>query len=322
VAVGDIAGCSKGRYFLEPWRALRAAGLAGVSYIECFGIGKGQPTAASRLGAFLSAIEQEIEGSRAGPMRIGLQPHATNTVSPRHYRLCIAEAASRGMPLATHLAETLEERRFVAEGAGPQREMLESLGLWDDSILEDFGRGRHPVTHLTPILGEARLLAAHVNDCPDEGIGMLAASRTTVAYCPRASAYFGAERHFGPHRYRDMLAAGIPVALGTDSIVNLPPESAEAGRGGISVLDEMRFLHARDGTDPLALLRMATVNGAAALRLDPSFFGLCTGSTPLGVVAVELPNGRIESGGTPLESALRSRACPEFLFRREYPQGP
>ena len=37
----------------------------------------------------------------------------------------------------------------------------------------------------------------------------LVEAETPIVYCPRASAYFGAEQHFGPHRYRDMLAAGL-----------------------------------------------------------------------------------------------------------------
>jgi cytosine/adenosine deaminase-related metal-dependent hydrolase len=322
VAVGDIAGCPKGRYFLEPWRELMASGLAGVSYIECFGIGRGETGAADRLSAFLDEHEPEIAASlhRRAWVRVGLQPHAPNTVSPAHYRFVIREAARRDFVLSTHLAETPEERRFVAEGTGPQREMLEALGLWDESILEHYGRGLYPVAHLFPILAEARFLAAHVNDCPDEALELLARSATTVAYCPRASAYFGAERHFGPHRYLDMLGAKIPVALGTDSIVNLPPEAADPARGGISVLDEMRFLYARDQTEPLLLLRMATLHGAAPLGLNPALFSLRTGSRPLGILAVDI-NGGPESGG-PLESALRSKSRPQFVFRREYPSSP
>ena len=112
----------------------------------------------------------------------------------------------------------------------------------------------------------------HVNDCSDADLADLASARASVIYCPRASAYFHAESHFGPHRYRDMLASGLTVALGTDSIVNLPTGSNDPHTGRISVLDEMRFLHQRDGTDPRTLLAMATVNGAAVLGLDPAPF--------------------------------------------------
>ena len=65
--------------------------------------------------------------------------------------------------------------------------------------------------------------------------------------------------------------------MGTDSIVCLPTDQCDR----LSVLDEMGFLHQRDGTDPLTLLRMATVNGARALGVDENLVtlrpGLCVG---------------------------------------------
>ena len=298
VAVGDIAGAPSGRPSLAPWRALAESPLLGVSFLEFFGIGRGEAAARDRLEGLLESLD-----GRRGGFRAGLQPHAPNTVSLPLYEWVADQAAARGLPLATHLAETPEERRFIAEGAGPQRDLLERLGLWEDSILEHIGRGRHPVAHLERPLGRARFLAAHVNDADDAAIATMARTGTAVVYCPRASAYFGAEAHFGPHRYRDMLAAGVTVALGTDSIINLPEGS------GLSVLDEMRFLHRRDGTDPRLLLRMATVNGAVALGLDPGLFDFATG--PLaGVVAVEVSDGP----GGPLERVLSRSAPPRLLW--------
>ncbi|MFN7022304.1 MAG: hypothetical protein ACK4WH_13380, partial [Phycisphaerales bacterium] len=84
-----------------------------------------------------------------------------------------------------------------------------------------------------------------MNDCDDEDLAVLARTGTSVAYCPRASDYFRAAEHFGPHRYRDMLAAGVTVALGTDSALCLGPEADPVRAGDaarISVLDEVRHL--------------------------------------------------------------------------------
>jgi cytosine/adenosine deaminase-related metal-dependent hydrolase len=171
------------------------------------------------------------------------------------------------------------------------------------------------------------MLVAHVNDADDAAIETLAATRTSVAYCPHASTYFGAARHFGPHRYRDMLAAGIPVALGTDSIVNLPQGSANPpalethldDASGISILREMRYLFARDMTDPVDLLRMATVNGARALGLTDAAFTFRPDASLAGLLSIELPD-RV-AGNPPrsaAESVLRSPANPEILFADNY----
>ncbi|MFN0134338.1 MAG: amidohydrolase family protein [Phycisphaerales bacterium] len=318
VAVGDIAGAPGGRPNLEAWRVLRESALAGVSFLEFFGIGKGRER--GREAVRLALDEAERDGARAdGQMRLGLQPHAPNSVDRRLYEWAAAEATARGMPLATHLAETREERQFVAEGVGPQREFLEALGLWDESVLECVGRGQHPVRHLAPVLAAARFLVAHVNDAArreesDGGdvIEVLARTGTSVAYCPRASAYFGAPERLGPHRYLSMLAAGVNVALGTDSIINLPIEAAR--ERGISVLDEMRLLSRRDGTDAITLLRMATTNGARALGLDPGEFRFRVPGRLAGLVAVDLGGEAARSAEGVLEAALRSEA-PARLIR-------
>lgn len=307
VAIGDIAGAPGGQPMLAPWRAMAESGVLGVSFLEFFGIGATRERARARLEALLV----ELPAGTGESARLGLQPHAPNTVDRRLYEWAVAASRRHGLALSTHLAETPEEREFVATGRGPQREMLERLGVFDDSVLDHIGRGEHPVRHLRDVLGSARFVVAHVNDADDDALETLAAAGASVAYCPRASAYFHAERAFGPHRYREMLAAGINVALGTDSIVNLPPEAADPARGGMSILDEMRLLHQRDGTDGRTLLAMGTVNGAAALGLEPGWFAFSPG--PLaGVVAVEAGE---RSAGSPLSWILRSGGPATLLLR-------
>ena len=307
VAVGDIAGSPRNGPTLVPYETLADSPLRGVSYLEFFGVGRSDPES---LGRGLSAPERALEGPRpsAGGVRLGLQPHAPYTVSLRLYEW----AAGQGLPLSTHLAETPEEREFVAGGTGPLRAMLERIGVWDDAILSEIGHGQHPVHHLRQFL-HARPLLAHVNDCPDDALAVLAASGASVAYCPQSSEYFGAEKAFGPHRYRDMLAAGVNVCLGTDSIINLPASAADPASGGISVLHEMRRLHARDGTDPRTLLRMATLNGAAALGLASSLFTFAAGDTPLGVLAVDV--SATPPTMSPLGRVLESTAPPTWVVK-------
>ena len=309
VAIGDIAGSPRTGPTLAPLRALRASGLLGVSFLEYVAIGHAERPALDRLAAFLDEHADEID--RPGLVRFGLQPHAPNTVAPGAYRWGVRAAAAHAWPLATHLAESPEERRFVAEGAGPQRELLQRHAIWDDDLLSTLGLGRTPVAHLADVLAEGPWLVAHANDADDAAIETLARTGARVAYCPRAAEYFGAARHFGPHRYRDMLEAGITVAIGTDSIANLPPDAADPRRAGISVLDEIRLLRRRDGTDAATLLGMATVQGARALGLDESLFRLKAGTRVGGLVAVEIEDSEVRD---PVEAILASESRPELLL--------
>ena len=75
----------------------------------------------------------------------------------------------------------------------------------------------------------------------------------SIIYCPRTHAAFG----HPPHPFRDFLARGVRVAIGTDSLASNPD---------LDVLAEIRFLHRLYPDVPGAvLLRMATLSGAEAL---------------------------------------------------------
>lgn len=318
VAVGDVAGAPLGHPQLAPARVLARSPLGGVSFIEFFSIGAAEARARDRVAELLGGIGYPHSPS-GNSFPLGLQPHATNTVSSASFLWAVEQAARFNLPLMTHAAESPEERVFVASASGPQRDLLERLGIWTDAIAADLGKGLSPIQHLAPTLAAAKVAGhpfalAHVNDCSDADMAILAATGARVCYCPRASDYFRAHEHFGPHRYQEMLAAGIPVALGTDSIVNLPPDAA---RTGISTLDEMRFLFRRDGTDPVTLLGMATTHGAGVLGLDPAAFTFNATSPALrGLVALRVSEGATSSPASP-EAALRATLLndhpPELL---------
>ncbi|MHC5112825.1 MAG: amidohydrolase family protein [Planctomycetota bacterium] len=285
--VGDIAGAGS----QVPTRVLRTEGLRGVSYLEVFGLGPGQARAVEALRRVAQSGPADADG-----VRQGLQPHAPYSCGPDVYRA----AATLGLPLATHLAETPEEERFARTGDGPLAEMLRRLGVWDDSIEPP---GRHPVDAVLDWVDGRPMLAAHANYLDPGHAERLAARQVSIAYCPRASAYFGHPRDGAePHAYRAMLDAGVNVALGTDSLVCLDTPDR------ISVLDDLRLLHRRDGTEARLLLAMATTNGARALGFDPAPHDFRPGPTA-GVIAVAVDRAAPD----PLAAALASDAAPAWI---------
>ena len=307
VAVGDIVGPVAGELSLAGYEELASSPMLGVSFLEFFGIGSGERSWRDKLDRTLADFAQPGDS-----VRLGLQPHAPYSTSPPMYLHAVELSRRLGLPLSTHLAEHRDEAEFVATCSGPMREFLDRLAIYDESVLRHVGQGRHPIEHLASVLDAAKeaghpFLCAHVNDAPDDWIAVLARAEASVAYCPHASAYFRAEREFGPHRYRDMLDAGVNVCLGTDSIINLPTD--EPGRA-MSVLEEAYLLHRRDGTDPLTLIRMATVNGARALGLDPALFRLTPG--PLaGLIAVPIDPDQADD---PPGGVLRGSKPPVLLL--------
>ncbi len=280
--VGDISR------FEQVTQAVAAERMAGVSYRELFGLGRPFDESALRH------VEGVRRGThRVGAMRVGLQPHAPYSAGPRLY-----DAAARSrLPVATHLAESDEELRFVAAAEGRFRDMLEQIGRWDDAFAAVYAAAQTPVGWMRPYLLGRPWLLAHCNYATDDDISTLAETGASVAYCPRASEYFGHKRH----RYRDMLDAGVNVCLGTDSIIC---------HGDLSVLAEMRRLHQRDQADPAGLLAMGTTHGMKALGLDPADATLEAGRTlAAGLIAVRYdPTEPVDA----LRQVLRSREPAEI----------
>ncbi len=294
-AVADIGADEMA---LEEWTG---APLNVVGFLEVLGMGP------KRLAVHETALrlaDEYLERTKAqttqsASAQIGLSPHAPYSTDTSVYRAVIEWAGRTGGRVTTHLAETREEHQFLADGTGPFRDLLERFGLWDGSFEPP---GCSPVEYaarlglLRPKKGPAPL--AHVNYVSDTDLDLLARSGASVAYCPRSHAFFGHE----PHRYQEMLAHGINVCIGTDSL---------ASNQTLSVLDEIRHL-AR--TDPQAghetLLQMATLNGASALGLADRIGSLAPGKRADFVVVPLSETGTRD----PLADILRGDAQPLAVY--------
>lgn len=319
VAVGDICGVANGRPCLAPYEALRDSMMSGVSFLEFFAIGAA-PFPALPVGA-----PGGWNGNTNPQVRLGLSPHAPYTVSLEAYAKAERIAAEHGLPLCTHVAETPEERDFIAGAGGPFRAFLERVGWWTPEVAGPggVGHGLTPLKYMMARLDAAPYLLAHVNQLPSDDLRNLQHTRSTVAYCPRASDYFGAAGHFGPHRYQDLQVGNICVALGTDSVINLPPVTTHP-KGWLSTLDEARYLFQRDGADPRLLLAMCTMNGARALGLAPQAFrfpstgdwGTSAGQEIAGIVAVPAPGS-----GDPFRRVMACDTAPDLLVLGRPPLG-
>lgn len=197
-----------------------------------------------------------------------ISPHAPYSTSPEVYR----RAAHRGspLPIATHWLESSEEREFLLNASGPFREFLERIGAWTDDWkpTADFWEQYLPAGRWTLV---------HANYLTSEEIRMLSAPRwreliAAVVYCPRTHAYFG----HPPHPFREILNAGVPVALGTDGRASNPD---------LSVFREACYVaeHFPD-VDPRAILRMLTAHGAAAIGWQDRYHSDLRGNATFAVV--------------------------------------
>ncbi len=302
--LGDVA------YFPAAIRARQQMDLPGVSYLEMFGIGHRQQERIEQTIAKLDTLRFDAPaGGGVERVVVGLSPHAPFTAGDDVFRWAVKFSEEHAYRLCTHVAESPQELQFLRDGAGPIADHLRHYGCTDADLAATV-HGRHPIDHLDAALRRGRWLLVHCNYIEDAHIHAIKKHGASVAYCPVASEHFGHPRngghpHNGGHRYRDMLAAGVNVCLGTDSIVCQAPDEAQP----LGILPQMRLLHRRDGADADTLLAMATVRGRAALQLPERDATLAVGSSAL-FTAVPFDTG---DPADPLLQALRDNRPAELV---------
>lgn len=241
--VGDISGDG------TSWPLLTTSPLRAVVFRELLGL------APERVAGSVEALDAWMADHPGTPhVHPGVSPHAPYSTHTDLYRA----AARSGLPVCTHLAESSAEMELLTSRTGPFVTFLQSVGAWhpDGIALSP----RHVVELLaTP----APVLLAHANHLPDD---VPLSANVTVVYCPRTHAAFG----HPPHPVTDLIARGVRVALGTDSLASSPD---------LDVLEEVRHLHRlRPNVPPRALLQLAT---------SPEPLGLPRGAD---LVAIPVPS--------------------------------
>ncbi|HEV3260362.1 MAG TPA: amidohydrolase family protein, partial [Gemmataceae bacterium] len=234
------------------WPVLAAAPLRAVVFYELLGL----PPARARQ-AWAGACAWLADHPPTATCRPGLSPHAPYSVHRALYCLAARRARTHNLPLTTHLAETPPELELLAHRRGSLVEFLSELGVWyPDGLASSPGQVLRLCRQAT--------LFAHGNYL-DAGAAVPRSG--TIVYCPRTHAAFGHRAH----PFRAFLAAGVRVALGTDSL---------ASNLDLDVLAEARFLHVLYPDVPgEAVLRMATLSGAEALGWQAETGSLAPGKS-------------------------------------------
>lgn len=255
--IGDIASEGKS------WEALSAAKTRAVVYWELIGLSFERMSSAGR-----GAARWKATPSTHPFCRRGVSPHAPYSNSGTLY----AVTGRWDVPLATHIAESPGELFLLATRRGPFRTFLETLGVWEP------GRIAPSIAVILKwLIGNSSIVLAHCNYLSPEDRRHLDPKRHTVVYCPRTHAAFG----HPPHPFRDFLARGIRVCLGTDSLASNPD---------LDILAEARFVHTKyPDFSGEQLLKMLTLSGAKALGWADECGSLEPGKSA-DLVAVPLPD--------------------------------
>jgi cytosine/adenosine deaminase-related metal-dependent hydrolase len=228
--------------------ALAEAGGSGIAYHEVFGPHPDQRDA-SLLG--LQTAVERLGRFAGGRVRIGVSPHAPYTVSGALYAATAAWAREAGLPIAVHLAESPAESALLAGGTGAFADAWRGRGIPMPAPL-----GHSPVAWLGEhgVLSE-RTLCIHVVQAGPTDVQRLARANAAVAHCPLSNRAHG----HGEAPLAALLASGLRVGLGTDSILSVAT---------IDLLAEARAARALAGLDAARALALCTRDAARALGLE------------------------------------------------------
>ncbi len=225
-----------------------------------------------------------------------LSPHAPYTVLPELFEQLVALAAEHRTPLCLHLAETQAELELLRDGTGELRDMLDRIGLWRADLHPP---GRRPLDFLQQMAVLDHALIAHGNYLDaDERAFLARHPNIATVYCPRTHRFFG----HSAHPWRELLAGGASVVLGTDGRSSNPDYTLWSE---VLWLDELT-----QGTQRPLLLGLATIRGARALGLDETAGDLTIGKSA-DLCVIELTDA---ANGDPWAALFASRAVCNLRF--------
>jgi 5-methylthioadenosine/S-adenosylhomocysteine deaminase len=264
-------------------RALHDLGGRGIVYQEVFGPDPAQ------YAVSLTQLEStllELRLLATSKLVVGVSPHAPYTVSAPLYEAVAWLARREQLPMAVHIAESNEETLLVYEGVGPFAEALRARGI------EVVAQKCSPVAYLVKLgVIKPGTLCIHCVQVDEADIELIRATHATVAHCPLSNRAHG----HGILPIRLFRKAGVPLGLGTDSVISVGELDlwAEAEAAGCVRDVAMRALTI-DGARALGWAReigSLDVGKAADLAVFP--FAALRRAAPPSAALLTVVSGRI-----------------------------
>ena len=270
-----------------PARAARAARAMGTAFLVDVSNGGGTGPAMAAAG-LRGVVQVERLGVSAARWRDAPPPppdlpgvrHRVTAHSPISCSPALLSAVlTPGGPSPTlHCDEDPADRQLLSRRAGPWAEFHAALAtrLPDHDWRGGLPRGPSGVAALDglgllgPHLGLVHLVAAD-----DDDLDRVAAAGATAVLCPRSNRHIGGALPDVP----GMLARGIPLALGTDSLASTP---------NLDLLAEAATLAAAFPRFSAETWLTAATLGGARLLDDPNAGRLRVGARP-GLLHVAVP---------------------------------
>lgn len=289
--------------------AAQKLGMRAVIYREVGAMDK------ARIPFAMKAAESDIEKwskeSDSSRISIGIAPYSIYANHPEVFRLASKVAREKDIPLALRLAGSHEEYNFVMYGSS----------MFSVDTMESKNRGGYVELPpwlpfgVTPIryalnwdaFDAPNVMVVYGVHVSDSDINKMRERDVALCICPRANAILG----MGMAPLSEYLKAGFRMGLGTDS-----PAATDA----TDMFAEMRTCllmnRARDTRNFITsstMLKMATIDGAKALKMDDKIGSLEVGKLA-DIVAVDLTGSNQAIELNPVSAVVNSCLTSDVLM--------
>jgi 5-methylthioadenosine/S-adenosylhomocysteine deaminase len=288
--------------------ATQKLGLRGVIYREVGAMDKRRVDFAMRQAE--SDIARWKEGLESDRITIGIAPAALYACHPAMFKK-VSQFAQKNndMPVAMHLAGTLEEFNFIKYGSSALsiHRMDKKRGFVE--IPPWLPTGTTPIRYALNwgAFETANVMAIHCVHIDDEDLEKIREYDVAVAVCPRCNAQLG----MGVAPLNEFLRAGLRVGLGTDSpVATDSTDILFEARIGMLV---QRAVNVGEFLDSATMLELATIGGARALHLDHLIGSLEIGKCA-DVIAVDLSGSHQMPMTDPVSAVVNTCSGTDVLM--------
>ncbi|HKX13095.1 MAG TPA: amidohydrolase family protein [bacterium] len=263
--------------------ALVRSPLRGRAFIEVLGV---VPEVAADMLKAAVHLQKAWE-NKSPNIQLCPSPHSVHALAPE----ILAKTLNLPEPVfSIHLAESQCEFDYFSRKSGAMHDFIASRG---QPLEREADSAVRELAKLGKLNG--RLMAVHGNYLDGPDLELLAKAGASLVHCPFSHGYFG----HGPFPLTQARAAGLNIALGTDSL---------ASASTLSMLEVMREMEKEfPELKREEIFTMATLNGAKALKLE----SVC-GSLEAGKKAdlIALPS----AGFHPLDALFRAETVEAILI--------
>lgn len=288
-------------------KATQKLGLRSIIYREVTAMDKHRVKHAIKHAAMdIARWQADSDESR---VTVGIAPAALFAVHPSMFSEVSKLATEKDLPVAMHLAGNREEYNFIKYGSSPfsVHGMDEQRGYVE--IPPWLPTGTTPVRYVLNWGGfdSPNVLAIHCIHVDEEDIQKIKEYDVAVAVCPRCNAQLG----MGVAPINEFLRLGIRLGLGTDS-----PAATDSS----DLLEEMRIgmlvqraVNVDEFLDSETMLKMATIGGAKALRIDDKIGSLEVGKEA-DVIAVDLSGSHQTLSSDPVSAIVNTCSSADVMM--------